>query len=619
MSESDTTHSVGKTIAALRKARGYTQTVLADKLGVSAQAVSKWENEGGYPEVSQLPAIAGIFGVTIDYIMTGKKPEEKIIYKSVMERCAETDDPDLLAEITNLDGRNEKGQTFLQLIVEHGSAKVFDKLLKDNKITIKSGNAGEMIYLCVISNNLPWLTSTKFRDIGYATEKELSERSVLALLSDERVTPATFDYFLSMHIRDMRNNRGGETIYADMNWQELYPLVLDLAVKNDIEDRVDKILSVMEEIAKNALEKVKDRKERRATATITLKKAEYYSWGGYANLAEYRYRASAVSRNTMEYLLENHKFDLLERCGKLNSFIGGFVPESQTIKIEKLRDSKKYSEDEIFVFSCIDNGILNIRKLLASDNPELIAKTLNEYPIFTVEILYEYYKKKDWRGLFRFAVDNMFSTEDLVRNDPDAALEKYFDMLLKREFKGAEYSYGYDNSGRGVVKFPNNEYILDKHMYISDVGRRKNIHERFENIIGFINGLRESIIQETRLKAAYNKQTKDLSKEYFEDRLNKGEIDDVIIKLCVRLESYLRKRYNDANGLDLNGLIEKFAKESQIYNDWEGDYEESEEAQLFDSLRRHRNGIVHPSTGKGTKKLSIDEIKKCVELICSLK
>ena len=68
-------HSIGKTIAELRKAKGWTQIELAEKLNVSDKAVSKWESEGGFPEITQLPVLAKIFDVSIDYLMTGVKPD----------------------------------------------------------------------------------------------------------------------------------------------------------------------------------------------------------------------------------------------------------------------------------------------------------------------------------------------------------------------------------------------------------------------------------------------------------------------------------------------------------------------------------------------------------------
>jgi transcriptional regulator with XRE-family HTH domain len=65
-------HSIGKTIAELRKEKGWTQVELAEKLQVSDKAVSKWEKDDAYPSVEFFPALSELFGVTIDYLMTGK-------------------------------------------------------------------------------------------------------------------------------------------------------------------------------------------------------------------------------------------------------------------------------------------------------------------------------------------------------------------------------------------------------------------------------------------------------------------------------------------------------------------------------------------------------------------
>ncbi|MBE6607748.1 MAG: helix-turn-helix domain-containing protein [Ruminococcaceae bacterium] len=67
------TYSIGRTIAALRKKNKMTQSALAEQLGVSDKAVSKWENGQGYPDIALFPAIAEVFGVTIDYLMNGEK------------------------------------------------------------------------------------------------------------------------------------------------------------------------------------------------------------------------------------------------------------------------------------------------------------------------------------------------------------------------------------------------------------------------------------------------------------------------------------------------------------------------------------------------------------------
>lgn len=63
---------VGEHLAALRKQRGMTQQDAADCLGVSNKTISKWENGGGLPDISVLPALAELYGVTADEILAGE-------------------------------------------------------------------------------------------------------------------------------------------------------------------------------------------------------------------------------------------------------------------------------------------------------------------------------------------------------------------------------------------------------------------------------------------------------------------------------------------------------------------------------------------------------------------
>lgn len=71
------------TLQALRKKRGVTQEQLALYLGVSPQAVSKWEN-GGYPDGDLLPRLADYFEVSIDYLY-GREKEKVSLEQEVME------------------------------------------------------------------------------------------------------------------------------------------------------------------------------------------------------------------------------------------------------------------------------------------------------------------------------------------------------------------------------------------------------------------------------------------------------------------------------------------------------------------------------------------------------
>lgn len=71
--------SIGKRIAALRREKGLKQDELAGMLSVSPQAVSKWENDQTCPDISLLPELSKILGVTVDELLTGRKETEPLV------------------------------------------------------------------------------------------------------------------------------------------------------------------------------------------------------------------------------------------------------------------------------------------------------------------------------------------------------------------------------------------------------------------------------------------------------------------------------------------------------------------------------------------------------------
>ena len=67
--------TLGHNIAYLRKIKGITQENLAEMLQVSAQAVSKWENNISCPDILLLKPIANLFGVTVDQLLSAEEPK----------------------------------------------------------------------------------------------------------------------------------------------------------------------------------------------------------------------------------------------------------------------------------------------------------------------------------------------------------------------------------------------------------------------------------------------------------------------------------------------------------------------------------------------------------------
>ena len=85
--------TLGKRIVHHRKKLGLTQDQLAEQLGVTAQAVSKWENDQSCPDITMLPKLAAIFGITTDALL-GSTPAEPVTATHVTVEDAWDDDDD---------------------------------------------------------------------------------------------------------------------------------------------------------------------------------------------------------------------------------------------------------------------------------------------------------------------------------------------------------------------------------------------------------------------------------------------------------------------------------------------------------------------------------------------
>lgn len=131
---------LGLTISKLRKEKGMTQEELAEKVNVSAQAVSKWENDISMPDISVLPVLAEIFDVSIDELL-GREKVSKV-------------------EILEEEKRKDINKMFLKIKVNAEGNKVNINLpLAIVKICIDSG-----LDIPQVSGNIN-LSSINFKEI----------------------------------------------------------------------------------------------------------------------------------------------------------------------------------------------------------------------------------------------------------------------------------------------------------------------------------------------------------------------------------------------------------------------------------------------------------------------
>ena len=187
------TETIGEFIAALRKKKGLTQAELAKQLNVSDKAVSKWESGKGLPEVSTIPDLCKILGVTADELLAGKvktvKSEE---YESIFDKIADNA-TDLVSEIENglkPDSLDEYGHSLADYCVKRNNIELFQNLLKLNIVKItdkiediahkeKKNYDEEPIYCFLIRNHqLNYLKALQFSRRHYNAEE-------LAVIVDE--------------------------------------------------------------------------------------------------------------------------------------------------------------------------------------------------------------------------------------------------------------------------------------------------------------------------------------------------------------------------------------------------------------------------------------------------
>ena len=627
-------HSIGKTIATLRKAKGWTQVELAEKLNVSDKAVSKWESEAGLPEISQLPAMATLFGVTIDYLMTGKTPEKEIVTISKAELCAKTDDVSLAEEVKDLPN-DENNKNIVDYILQYQSLNVFKKLCEIDSSFINRFKMLDAMRLAVVSNSLSILVGKVFsvdRNCKFTFENEDEIKSLLPvedkeyfrnyqdqcncliprdfftlLVTDKRVNETTLNVFLS-------NQNGRECV-----WYHAFPYLIDEAYKNGNDKLLLKLLEISRKnnaFAYETIDPIYDNYDSSYNYVLNY----FFIAPKYGNKGHGLVR---VLKSTIKAALEKGDFDMVQEFNNINIDVENFVTtkfrrlhESMTkskcyvatsdeIRVAKLKLDKSVSRTDLEIQSAIHNGIVDIKELKEIADFKAVKKALNDYPVHPFELVYRMYQQQKWRELFEFSVDydiNRLSDAILYQNKEDIE-ENILEIWTK------------DNQPYNRLKclcFNNNE------LYVSirevSYGSRTNHNQKsIQEVIDYLNDVRQRIISELSNKFDKEKIVGELTKDYLYSELSKGNKELVIIKLCVRMEAILKCDYNFQG--DFSEMLDHFCNQFETYDDESNNYDPYTPAML-NRLRRQRNSIVHAE--KMVEAMSDDEIKQCIDYICSL-
>ncbi len=622
-------HKIGDIISKLRKEKGLTQGELAEKLKVSDKAISKWESNKGDPSIEFFPLLAEIFEVTIDYLMTGKEQKEKFITISNIELCAKKDDINMYKSLNySVNNKDENGKTILDYIFKYESKNLFKFLY--SKETIIAGVSSKKVIEKLA------LTSKENCEAFYYMRLLINDESIIRDLIRLKYVNSTINNHLDVYENFIGYN-GSKLIQVPRKIVSdrmidyiLYSKDISSTLKNNILSNIQDIQNrffspafsypyfVLYSAKKQDWKLSKQLLENALKINLSNSETTYVA-GTYLGFID-------LPKDLFDILLENEKYDLIELANKNNSIYKEkysnnslykdiFVLSSYDIEANKIKHDKKLSDKEKSIKLCIREGILNIDELLSTKDYELIKDNLYKYPINFIEIFSDMIKKKDYKNLFKMAVDMGLDTDSIMREK----LDEFSKKLINEFWFNGKASI--DTWGRRPVdelksaQKDNFKYIKDwqeKRNYSMYIISDKNL--TIDDIIIKLKESRDILMQDLAFEEEKNKITKDLSKEFFERELEKNNIDRVVINLCVKLEAILK--YDFKYEGDFQEMLSKYCnKNFETYDD-ESNYYDPKTPMLLNKLRVYRNGIVHAETSK--ENLTRNEIEYCINFICNL-
>ncbi|HVG06799.1 MAG TPA: helix-turn-helix transcriptional regulator [Thermoanaerobaculia bacterium] len=124
--EGDSAESLGGRIARLRRAKGWNQKELADRVGAKPTQISKYERGNYLPRPDLLPKLGEVLGVSLDYLMTGRsggEPRRDVRLRErveALETLPETQRSNLVAFLDALLAAHQLLRRYQELLHQHG-------------------------------------------------------------------------------------------------------------------------------------------------------------------------------------------------------------------------------------------------------------------------------------------------------------------------------------------------------------------------------------------------------------------------------------------------------------------------------------------------------------------
>ncbi len=591
-------YSIGKTIAALRKEKGWTQSELAEKLQVSDKAVSKWEQDNGMPSVEFFPKMAQIFGVSIDYLMTGQAPEKEIVTMSKAELCAKEDNPSLIENLSfhMASQRDDDGKTLMEYIIQYNSTKVltamidscrnsqdYKKLAKAVVFTEEDKKTTTVPYSGVLEKRQIAKLFAMLVPIdreGIFIEQGLFFRSqvfntvggfcwILFEIRDTKTVQVICDYLIS-HYDELPTEKLAQYICLDGEeglsildkWSLAYPYFVEAAYRFN---KRELAISIAERIVKS--NKYVIRREQELKGLYEIRQDRYSS----ENLEVFRqkYHHIYFLESTRSLCIAAHDFEFAKAMGYNEKQFQSETLESNLSEnlekalIVRFTEQRLIIVDELLQKHYLKtwSNQLEFLQLLRDQYLPVYQSALDKGFIHYYEMISFWVQQKQYKDLFEFSVDySISSLQDAVLecNDnkilevsknifiPGKDLYKKFTTKLISVDKFIQTIVA--QSGEPVKQLIKNQYRnfdYDFDFYANDImnlckiQKNQKYNSRRKKILDEI----ETITGAQRAKEEYDRICNEISYEYLMQLINSRQYDFAVIKLCVKLEAIFKYKF----------------------------------------------------------------------------
>ena len=385
-------------------------------------------------------------------------------------------------------------------------------------------------------------------------------------------------------------------------------------------------------------------------------------------------RVLEIMPSTLHYLLDAEKYDLLELANKINALINRNIISIDQIKIQKIDRSgmsikeklvAKYTNNHIFNWKDAFNNV-KVNGPEKSEDREgfynaflkqykvMFEELINENIINYMELLFRCLEEKNLKKMYELAVDNQLDkfADALMSGNVDniisegkntfvytsSRLDTYMDGNVKRHYTLYQMADGSWLDTRGKTYLNGLYKVEDAAVVPNDVksGIKYFDKAKKELFNAWINDIEEDL-KNIRIRnmeqMEYQKFKQEITVKYLMDEINRGNIDNAIIKTCVRLESVLKYRYGYTGEL-VDMIISLFTgplKQVETYRPYDDednsyydllrkyqkDTELNERNQKWENaltrLRKARNNIVHPEMKD--IKFTVGDLKDCISII----